>query len=429
MSLAPPLLANAWRADIPREDLRRKQARSRRLFRPGPPCELYRQMQELPSERFQEWQRAMAEEWLLASLDPDWEAREDWYELLAGVSPFEHGPPLRELRNRPIGCARFPVAADRPFIARIWSTGEHSARWWHADSPQEAGFHVVAAAPFNGTSWQLAGYLASRATDDTATPVRSHLAQDWLCTGSLADRPGGPVIRKVRLEGKLGLADRRWLIPAANLPDLSPANRDLEIRSAADADAAWGIVSGSLSPSGGTRPWPQIGHLHILVGGDPKAAIASMLYCGPDVPVTLWHSPELAPAEILQIVAGLGLLVPASQELSSSNLQDAERVLWEHLQHTTEPVLFNITSATRLMSYAVQNVARRVPSLQLVYRNLTAARPHDFIHLDYSQLPPATETYQGTSPPEFDMTILQDPRWLPPETIIAALTRQSADNA
>ncbi len=205
-------------------------------------------------------------------------------------------------------------------------------------------------------------------------------------------------VEAVNLGNKLMLPIKRhWLIPRENIAEVPPARSHLCIRSVFDIASAWAVVSGVGTKRRTTEvaAWPQdVKELHILVGANLKAALASVLFSSEGVPIHLWHSEKQqsskTPAEALALV--IQALSPQRtvkrHPLSSCDLVEAEQTLQAHFREMSfrTSVLFNVTSGNRLMSYAAQAVARLHPNVKLIYRDVDEV---DFVFtmLDYGEYP------------------------------------------
>jgi hypothetical protein len=311
----------------------------------------------------------------------------------------------------------FPLAGDQsaPGIGHAWVVeGLADGKWNAAGLPEGFGLGILARQPFVGDSWQLAAGLAAKAAvggkEDRS--ARRMLARDWIATGRLI----GEEVGRVELGNKLDIdfrGRRHWLVPPANAVDTQGARVGTRIEFPHFLDSAWAIVSGMGTQRGdaSNRSWPEnVVALHVLVGGQIQAAIASILYTPPSVPVVLWRSDSslLQADEIIEIV---GQLRPGTKMekkfLSSSDLVEAEQALWGYFQarppERDSIVLFNVTSGNRLMSYAVQGVANRRLNMRLIYRD-PDAEAHEFTLLDYGKRPVSALKVEGSEPSRHPLT-------------------------
>jgi len=368
---------------------------------------------EPPLHLCAEWRRAAAEELLLrAALGLG--VPEAWLEEFADVSPFERPQiPLAEVIDKPAACAVFPLntetADDRPErlpgLGRVWVVEGVDARPnvnGIESIPGRFGLGFVATEKeWSGRSWQLAGRLAARAVEEEADgDVKKKLACDWIATG----RVEGDLLHRVTLGNKLSLRiQRKWLLPFDNYGDV-PLSFNGELRVAADLDSAWNHILGHGFVQGGKLPWPEdVAEIHIIVGGNIKAAVASALFCPPETIVHLWHSENeqasgipAAAARIVLKALRPELEIPSPRKLDSRNPAKAEQTLRTALADSPRDgtILFNVTSGNRLMSYAALAAARLYIQIRLVYRDIDAA-PGVFSWLDYFQRPPVSGTFYG----------------------------------
>lgn len=370
------------------------------------------------------WDKAIAEEILL--LDGEGvRLPADVLGLFRGVRLFgEDGPVLGDCLGRPCTVAVFPLdGSTTPGVGRVWVMQGHPFRARRdgvETIPPEYGVGFVSSHDFNGESWQLAAQLAVRVLEEMSlgSRMRSALAREWISTGTVS---GSSRIGWVKLGNKLDLgAKRNWLIPLANYADASVwEGKVRSLFSVADMDSAWRVVSGTGTQRAGKgkpAPWPKADELHVLIGENLKAAIVSLLYAEPGVPVVLWHSKHsVQPAKALKIVAkrlGLGPVKPL-RRLSSSDLVKAESQLRKAFLKTPPGarILFNVTSGTRVMSYAVRSEADVHPSIKLIYRDLKAPE-HQFMHWDYGRKPTAVSVVSGADTPAVKRLDEESWKWL-----------------
>lgn len=249
-----------------------------------------------------------------------------------------------------------------------------------------------------GTSWMLGAALVERVLWNGDRDLRRRLGADWVVTGSV---DGFGKVGPVEMAGKTELdLPRRWLLPAANEPDLPPRFRKTfagRIGLVVDTESAWRHFAGTgTQRENPTEQWPRdeaVESLHGLVSPAIRPLIASVLYTRPKKFV-LWHSAEtLANAEVVRgTLIGLrdrGLLpeefeVDDLREMDAADLVEAEndlRTKSNLTQVTDRPILFNITGGNMLMKYAVINLAALNPNLWLLYRREGSKESHDFIRL------------------------------------------------
>ncbi len=358
-----------------------------------------------------EWRRGIAEELLLAR-SCGRQPPEAWRAAFADVSPFGNAVKLSDCWDLASACAVFPLAGQPgPGVGHVWVIAglRHRDRIAGVEVlPGEFGVCcVVTESVWQGRSWQLAGRLAARCLSESlparADPVRA-LACRWIITG----RVEGDRTVAVTLGNKLELPTRRdWLMPLENMGQASglvpEGMRPPRIRSAVDENCAWGHITGQGLQNAGELPWPaSVQALHILIGGNIKAAVVSGLFCGPGTEVQLWHSAHeensRRPAEAALIVLKTlrpDLVLQPLRELSSTCLVEAERTLREAIaEYGAKPLLLNVTSGNFLMRLAADAVSRRYPNAVQVYRDVDAP-PRVFTRIDYQRYPHESGTYRG----------------------------------
>lgn len=366
----------------------------------------------LRSDTALEWRRAVAEELLLRKVCGH-PLPADWVAEFAGVQPFDDCPlTLRACLDCPCACACFPLTgANRPAIGHVWVI--RHAQWRNPDrqvpdavADAAIAFCTSSNSEWDGNSWNLAARLAHMACENTEDRnLRHQLATAWVITGET----DGDDVAKVKMGNKLDLRTPHkptWLIPRDNAPTVPAETQErLVIRSAADVQSAYNHVSGRGTKSGESLPWPEnVSDLHVLVGGSVKASLASVLLSKGLKNLVLWCSrneessarPGRAMLRIIEeLRPDISCLAPLS--ISSSNLVDAEAALRRHFDTVSaSPTLFNVTSGNRLMSYAVQNLVRLHPHVQMIYKDRDA---EDFVFtwLDYTQFPPVSGIYAGSA--------------------------------
>lgn len=352
------------------------------------------------------WEQAVAEEILL--LDGEGACiPEDLLNGFRDVRLFgEENPPLQACLGMGAAAGVFPLRSEpSPGLGHVWvipGMDLQVRREGAGKLPSGFGVGFVSShSDFNGDSWQLAAHLALSAIQ---FGLRRELARDWLVTGAVGNKGR---IQRVEVGNKLSIRTRRrWIIPAGNVKDLPPSVGRKVIRNAYDMDSAWAVVSGK-----GVRrdrtvcEWPaDVSEIHVLMGGDIKAALASVLYSSSKAQVHLWHSenkefsavPAAALKEIVHWLRPNAVIL--RHHISSSDMAEAEQSLRNHFLEAKKGagavILFNVTSGNRLMSYAAQSMAMQIPNMKLVYRDVDA-RPHRFTMLDYSERPVTTVDIVG----------------------------------
>lgn len=358
------------------------------------------------------WKRAMAEELLLMAAEGHTVNR-DMLEMFGGVCPFNDGPVLQECLGKPAAVGVFPTTGKESCgIGHVWvieGLDYRDPMTAEGGEDFQQGLAIATShSSVSGQSWQLAANLAIRALEanDAEGKLRRELARNWIATGTVDERQ---LVGRVELGNKLSLqTERNWLLPRDNYGDISPAVGNRRIRFAPDVDSARAVVSGEGIRRGEYgNDWPgQVEAIHVLIGGDIKAALASILYSPVEAPVHLWCSGNeqysVVPAKALkEILCWLRpkTVVKPPHELSSADMVSAEQSLRRHFQNQWPPpetsILFNVTSGNRLMSYAVQSIALQIPNLKLIYRDIDDTEEHRYSMLDYSERPVTTVKIMG----------------------------------
>lgn len=346
----------------------------------------------ISESKLQQWQRAIAEEILLAKF-LDHQVPEaichHFSKTLLSENPEVY---LKDCLEKKGAMAVFPLASlnEKPSVVHAW---------W----VEKVGPFFISATPWKGRSSELASKLAEKAVKKNAPPIIKKLATHWICTGIIEDPD--QTIGRIKLGNKFDLdlhRPRKWLIPRENLKNITQEQKqNLSIQSADTLSTAWNIVSGEGTKSGEEKNWPdQIDELHMLVGGNIKAQVASVLLTPTRKKVVLWHSSNKkfskTPAQEIQSICKYFNIPTEMYELSDTNIAKAEKELRNYFnKHNIQQVLFNITSGNRLMSYAVQTLAQLYPEINLIYREMGEKIPHRFIHLSYTEFPPYSGSYIG----------------------------------
>lgn len=268
-----------------------------------------------------------------------------------------------------------------------------------------------------GDSYKLAEKLAGKLVKEGTPKQICEAAKNWIVTGKV-DENGK--VTDIELGNKLKLiTDRHFIIPQENHGEVSAQDeKKHKIYSADTFEQAWNLVSGE-----GVKPlrlaeFGQVDELHILVGESIGAQVASILLTRPKK-VILWCSESKAkskdPAQEIRKVTELLYndsrdpkykidFADKEKDLSSQSVFDAENSLREYFKECAfggKKILFNVTSGNRLMSYAVQSVARLYSdTVTLIYRDIdgneeedsSESRKYVFHILRYSSFPPAYGT-------------------------------------
>ncbi len=342
------------------------------------------------------WEKLMALEWLLAVISGK-------HAIATSLEPFADlpvsdmdtaGPTARQLAESGAAVAVIPLASQDGGPAGLAALVVSPARaglppdqrhqWQDAEiflNRQNLRLDALTTIPdakrgrIEGTSWQLGAALAAYALSQRPES-RLTLAADWLPTGSVLS--GGHL--KSVLEGNksdLNTPHRRWLIPSEmRIPD---ALRRSGFAQAATLDNAWNIIThqGTVEESA-VSDWPaDIATLHSFASGarEPVIAAALLSRCRH---LVLWRSDNqevsIKPADdIRNILKALrpGLTIE-EKDIASSSMHMIEIVLEDALKaslRTGQATLFNVTQGNRLMGFAVHTLARRYPSLLLLYRD------------------------------------------------------------
>ncbi len=319
------------------------------------------------------------------------------------------GLSLESLATATISCAMFPIATSqgRPLIGRIWCV---LARKGKKDLILErfmgpaldgdgvlAGFnankHFIAdiVSPPNtkivGRSWLAAAHLAELAASGEADQqTRLRLARDFIVTGDV-DRSTRllPVAIGNKLMTCRNNKSREWIIAhgSADFTEalgtwndgLPPRYTDCE-----NVNAAFRYVAGYSIRPGERIAWPKdIAEMHILVGGSIAPGLVSVLLTHPHR-LHLWHShndtESYKPALVMKaLLTDFGVLKKVDIVLHvvpSADVAEAERIICQTLPAESQtPVLFNVTSGTRLMMFAVDRISHNEErNVQLIYRDM-----------------------------------------------------------
>ncbi len=398
-----PLLSARWKKDLLRALFFEHTHSFGTLFCEKRDLETFRAREDVvPEEKQSFWRRLIVEEILFADIIGH-SVPQDIRDYFSETCPFnERKETLGELLGRPAAMAVVPLASTekggRPSVAHVW----------HVSGIGEAV--AVSAEPFQGRSMELAARLAKEAVEKNDSAVILRLATLWIITGRMnEDR-----VASIELGDKLALElkKRKWLIPRDNLKQVSPEMEAKRIiRSADSISTAWNQVSGDGTTESGEDAWPtDTDELHLLVGGNIKAQVASILLTNTDAKIVLWHSSNETfskqPAkQIQELCETHGRTCVELRELSDQKISDAEKTLRAYFRgvSSSKQILFNVTSGNRLMSYAVQALARLRPEIELIYRELGEQTPHRFVRLRYTTFPPDSGSLLGNPSPNLSV--------------------------
>jgi len=271
-------------------------------------------------------------------------------------------------------------------------------------------------------SYQLAKSLAGRLLDSEKREHLYEAAKNWIVTGKVDKKEK---VGKVGLENKLQLpTKRKFILPEANHDELPEADRiGKAIKFADTVEAAWNHITnqGTKNIPEASFP-PETDELHVLVGGNIKAQVASIIFSNPKK-VFLWYSESVKdsqkPAEYIEYAVKRYMKEfnkPVIEKieknlLSSKSMAEAEKTLKEHFDGVRQnrSVIFNVTSGNRIMSYAVQTIARAYRNIELVYRDIDEpedAEKYFFTRLIYNEFPPYSGKIWGKANERISMEFL-----------------------
>jgi hypothetical protein len=234
-----------------------------------------------------------------------------------------------------------------------------------------------------GDSWQLAAALAARAIHENQRQPLLDLACRWLVSGTVTFNRIGRIITGSKGTG----SQRQLLLPAACYPEW-PVARKPRPTFVETVDSAWAYVRGVGLREGQPSDWPDPAPaLHQLVGGSPGVNIATALLF-PNTSVTLWKTSDeehsLLPAKTISaVLRSFDVALAPDQEIPADSAVEAEQALRRVLEPSLlegSNIVFNITSGNRLMSFAVQSLARRHPNLWLIYKEIGS---EDYTAINY----------------------------------------------
>ena len=143
----------------------------------------------------------------------------------------------------------------------------------------------------NGPSCRLAEELAERLLKTGTSKQIFETAKNWIVTGEVID--GNAKVKQVDLGNKLRLiTDRKFVLPEENYDDVPIGVVGKTIKFADTVDAAWNHITeaGTKSLPPAEFP-PETDELHVLVGGNIKAQVASIIFSH-SKKVFLWHSED-----------------------------------------------------------------------------------------------------------------------------------------
>lgn len=287
-------------------------------------------------------------------------------------------------------------------------TGDWSCRWDYSS---------------NGPSCRLAEHLAERLLANGSEEHIAAAAKEWIVTGDV-DENGN--VRDVGLGNKLRLTtDRKFIVPLENIREISAADAENKIiKSADNITSAWNLVTGAGAKPLEESDYPEdIDELHVLVGGNIKAQVASIILSHPKK-VVLWHSEKSKSQadDIIDVVGKYNGTKADKNVLSSKDFVEAEDTLKKFFGNLSldKKIIFNVTSGNRLMSYAVQSIARAYPNVELIYRDIDGdedkeereQRKYIYNRLIYSEFPPYCGKYSAVIGNDINIDFLRgnDPK-------------------
>jgi len=250
----------------------------------------------------------------------------------------------------------------------------------------------------DGSSCRLAETLAEKLVHEGTQDQIVKAAKSWIVTGDI-DENGK--VGKVGLGNKLKLpTKRKFIVPDANYDEISRGTLGKTIRFANTLNDAWNHVTDQGTKHlEGVKFSRKVDELHVLVGGNIKAQVASIILLKPEK-VFLWHSKSKdeskKPAKWIAYVAKkYAGIRPEIKFLTSKKIDVAEKALKDHFENISpdKTVVFNVTSGNRLMSYAVQTIANAYRNVELIYRDIdekikNRGRKYYFTRLLYNEFPP-----------------------------------------
>ena len=271
-----------------------------------------------------------------------------------------------------------------------------------------------------GPSYKLAEALAGKLLKEGTPRQIFEAAKNWIVTGDV-DENGN--VRKVELGNKLELStDRSFIAPDKNYIS-ERQGLETTVKFADTVEAAWNHITnqGTKNIPEASFP-PETDELHVLVGGNIKAQVASIIFSNPKK-VFLWYSESVKdskePAEYIEYAVKRYMKEfnkPVIEKieknlLSSKSMAEAEKTLKEHFDGVRQnrSVIFNVTSGNRIMSYAVQTIARAYRNIELVYRDIDEpedAEKYFFTRLIYNEFPPYSGKIWGKANERISMEFL-----------------------
>ncbi len=370
----------------------------------------------IPTDIKKEWISFISEEILLAQIDGK-VIPGSLLDIFSSLRPLgDSCPALGTLLKLEKACSTFPLKTDEsPSSARIWIfKADTKSKCQFSDISESLdGFDDIFSkganlfpilvpeteGKFYGKSWQLAASIAIKAIGEGNPKHLRSLALDWIATGTCDGERTG----YVELGNKLSLnfgRHRSWIIPRENVKEIPPALHNMFIRSANTLDDAWNTIIGKSHKEGYPLKWSEMSkkceELHITFGGDIKAAVMSVLLLKPKTIVPWLSESDMSKKSFenfRQVIDSLHFksIIHEHTEktvISSSDLHLSEKRLMAHFEGKPSIyVIFNITSGNRLMSYAVQSVARLYPNVHLIYREAESPQGQ-FVYFNYHDFPP-----------------------------------------
>lgn len=368
----------------------------------------------LDKNKYKIWEQILLEELLLLKTVFGKEIPNDVFNLFENKKPFEGiDLSLKDLINLNMSFVLIPL--DTTDMGRIPSEILHL--WLVKGLDEKLNDHrhflenntiidnefkiflsnstIEKVSQINGKSWQLGSFLAQKAIEDIRAKQR--LAKNWIITGAVNNEN----VDKIKLGNKLEikLDNKTWLIPIENSQEvLDHYKENRKIWFTPGINSAWNIISGQSMVDGGKVDYPKAKEFHALVGSNPKAIISSILLIKPEY-VCLWHSDSqtnsIKPAKLIEwVLKSISSdIIVEFKEIDSKNMIKATESLRDYFKETNfnKQISFNVTSGNRLMSYAVQNIARIFPNIHLIYKDVDE-KDFNMTMIRYDQFPAITLT-------------------------------------
>ncbi len=314
-------------------------------------------------------------------------------------TPFKLGDETKfsDLENETFTAVFFPLRTDTkyPSWGVVVKSSAGKTFFFNAATQEWSSFWNYEK---NGPSCRLAEELAERLLKTGTSKQIFETAKNWIVTGEVVDGK----VKQVDLGNKLRLiTDRKFILPEENYDDVPIGVVGKTIKFADTVDAAWNHIT-----EAGTKTLPpaefppETDELHVLVGGNIKAQVASIIFSNPKK-VFLWHSEDskVAAEDIKYVVErymkefrNLKIEVEMNH-LTSKSMPEAEKTLKNQFDKIEQnaAIIFNVTSGNRIMSYAVQTIARAYRNVELIYRDIDEPEDSEkyfFTRLIYNEFPP-----------------------------------------